>query len=1391
MKLHNRFSKIESTATALAGMLLVPSGVQAQGGNELASLLPFELSIASYLIIGGLLVLSMIMFFSFQRRFNVASRQLKDITNELDGTRTRLVETGHDLTQTRGELKHTAERYQGILFDAKVGMFQMDAAGKCTYINAALQEMSGLYPKKAIKEGLHSAIHPEDREAFKSAWGQFTNSQEPLKFAFRFKPAKKPEVHVVCQATKVFNEKMDVESCIGWIYDVTEQHEEKLSLKANAARYARFVEETIEGYYQLTPATPIPLSTSPEKMTQAIMSEMTVASCNNTFSGMYGTKPTELEGKSISELQDGCGPFRNYESIATFVAEGFKAVDLESVRQDASGSRINLLNNVIGLIEDNKLVGIWGSQRNISQQKREKAELGSQVQFMHRILSALPADVHVKDTRCRYLYASKRLAERTGIPQEEWVGKTIFEIMPATPREHDQQAINTMKSSKLHRIERPYETRNKSGWMETIQIPLVSDEGLVEGVVGLSLEITDRKQKEEEARHYRGELESQIKNTANQLRKSQGEHSKTASSLSSAIQKLKILEAEKINREHEYKEHLADRKRIEETLRRGEEALQARQRQLEEQLSKRLEKLNAETDKRKKWEELLSIKEKELRKLDEHSKNLKKQFDEATALHQQAEANLKLNRSALDKYRIELEELTAERNQQLDAVKSQHEQQFNTEHQGRDKAEKQLQKVDDLLHKTQEQLKQLTEKHSDELQKEVAERKATAEKLIQNMEELDELKQQFSLRIEQETKAMKQQLAQKQIREKALRQREKDLEDRIKELENSLHLKAKEHADQIQAREGSEVQRQQAEQKLELMSKRQTQLIERETQKLNLNVAEIRLDEIKLRKRVSDLMQEKEMLEDYLKARNDELEAAHEAHREASAALAETQGKLKELAEGQSQMVASETQELQRQLEEQRQIGEQLHQETESLKQEQGAANEQLKTRAAELSRMAAEYKKLAEAYKSGQAKIQQMADNQAQLLADETSELQNKMALLQQSENSLCEQEKKQEERIAKLEEQIASATESLRAEEQKHKQGEQELAELQIAFEASQENAESFVEQQTDELRKQNEQYQKNETALQQSVTALQETIEQRERELTETFQQRETAEEQMQQAENLLNKLKLEQQAELRKALAEAEAISRMNGELVDELNRTIQETLDPAIKSSLVIEQAENLSPQQKAEITGINFRCRNLIDMMNYRSELTHLVDGSGEVNADECDLHELIKNIDQQFTHRAETKKLFFAVSFAQYQAAHNVPKLVKTDEQKVRKILSILLGYALDHTEKGRLGLHAARKSSEGDGTRILFEMVYTGTNRHDPLLSKLFGTPDEPAVEGAVDNKFGLTLARRYATLLDAEINLEYRDAGVTALAVEFPFKKAASEITMPEKQKEAGAA
>jgi hypothetical protein len=361
----------------------------------------------------------------------------------------------------------------------------------------------------------------------------------------------------------------------------------------------------------------------------------------------------------------------------------------------------------------------------------------------------------------------------------------------------------------------------------------------VEGIVELSIDITERKEKEAEARR-------------------------------DILRKLQLRDTELEEKQKEFLKKLDEHKQVEAELRHNEKNLLSLQKQLKEQLASRLIELDAETDKRKKWEELISIKEDELRKIEECSITHSRQLEEEITHRKLVEAQLEANLVELKKYRENAKTLEEEHQKETDILLKQKQKELTAESAARKQAESLLKKTENLLQKTQEKIKELSRQHAAELEHEISERNAARTQLLRNVAELDELKQQFGIRIKQETKQLKQELAQKQIREKALRQQEKKLEDRIHTLEKNLQDKIKEHNQQIQAHKQAEDLRKQAEKQLEQLNTRQNQLIEREAQKLDINIAEIRLGEIKLHKEISNLQQEKEQLEKELQKQLDQ-----------------------------------------------------------------------------------------------------------------------------------------------------------------------------------------------------------------------------------------------------------------------------------------------------------------------------------------------------------------------------------------------------------------------------------------------------------------------------------------------------------------------------------------
>jgi len=130
---------------------------------------------------------------------------------------------------------------------------------------------------------------------------------------------------------------------------------------------------------------------------------------------------------------------------------------------------------------------------------------------LQMIIDASPVMIFYKDCENRFIRVNKALAEATGLPKEEMEGKTVSEIYPnqaASYWEDDKEVIATGKP-KTGIIE-PIDTAMGTRLVQTDKIPYRDKEGRIIGIIGFSMDITERKQAEEALEEERRRLQQAL-----------------------------------------------------------------------------------------------------------------------------------------------------------------------------------------------------------------------------------------------------------------------------------------------------------------------------------------------------------------------------------------------------------------------------------------------------------------------------------------------------------------------------------------------------------------------------------------------------------------------------------------------------------------------------------------------------------------------------------------------------------------------------------------------------------------------------------------------------------------------------------------------------------------
>jgi len=111
------------------------------------------------------------------------------------------------------------------------------------------------------------------------------------------------------------------------------------------------------------------------------------------------------------------------------------------------------------------------------------------------ILDHLPGLVFYKDRDNRFIHVNQYIADAYGKSKKELEGVSLYDLTNQKDAEkyhQDDLAVINSGVPKLH-IEEPWRTKDGLRWVSTSKIPFVDHQGSIIGVIGISMDITERK----------------------------------------------------------------------------------------------------------------------------------------------------------------------------------------------------------------------------------------------------------------------------------------------------------------------------------------------------------------------------------------------------------------------------------------------------------------------------------------------------------------------------------------------------------------------------------------------------------------------------------------------------------------------------------------------------------------------------------------------------------------------------------------------------------------------------------------------------------------------------------------------------------------------------------
>lgn len=274
------------------------------------------------------------------------------------------------------------------------------------------------------------------------------------------------------------------------------------SFSYNVLLNRKFIKRIIEDQRNLKAI----FNTNPDILIITKLSDGKIVRVNDGFSKHLGFTEEEAIGKMTTDLNVWIDLNERNIFINTIRELGNIENFEVTLRKKSSEEITCLLSANLILLDDEEYVVTV--VRNISNRKILEDKLEESERFLSEIINNNGAFIYAKSLDGKYKLINKKWEEFTNINYSDVIGKTDFDIFPneiaEKLKEMDTEVIN---SGTLIEREEVLETESQIKYFISIKFPLRDKNNQINGICGISTEITERKKAEEKIKELAKQLE--------------------------------------------------------------------------------------------------------------------------------------------------------------------------------------------------------------------------------------------------------------------------------------------------------------------------------------------------------------------------------------------------------------------------------------------------------------------------------------------------------------------------------------------------------------------------------------------------------------------------------------------------------------------------------------------------------------------------------------------------------------------------------------------------------------------------------------------------------------------------------------------------------------------
>jgi PAS domain S-box-containing protein len=231
----------------------------------------------------------------------------------------------------------------------------------------------------------------------------------------------------------------------------------------------------------------------------------TISTCSGPVQYMFGIKPHEMIGKSITVFMQDDADLGDNDSITNQLRKfGFDVGQAHAKHKDGHEF---ILETVKGKINDNHQIVVL--LRDVSEQKRMRVMLRESEARFESFMAQLPAIATIRSPEGQFLYGNPGILQRLGLSRKRFEKRTIFDVFDSSTAHYlDEQDRKMLADGEPKTSTDDVILCDQKRTMLTSRFPLMREQG--PPLIGtIMLDITDMKHAEDERRR----LELQMQHT--------------------------------------------------------------------------------------------------------------------------------------------------------------------------------------------------------------------------------------------------------------------------------------------------------------------------------------------------------------------------------------------------------------------------------------------------------------------------------------------------------------------------------------------------------------------------------------------------------------------------------------------------------------------------------------------------------------------------------------------------------------------------------------------------------------------------------------------------------------------------------------------------------------